>query len=64
MRAPFLSDFISSAEFLVRIVFIFNSAFFSVSSEKMSSCTIFFTIVSGALLRNQISCYKRTRDIS
>lgn len=43
----------------------FQFCFFSVSSEKMSSCTIFCTIFSGALFFSvQISCYKNTRDIS
>ena len=50
MPAPSLSDFISSAKFLVLIVFIINFAFPAVSSENFLTCTIFCSTFQQAIL--------------
>jgi hypothetical protein len=44
--APSLSDYISRAEFPVRIFFIFNFPFSAVSSGIFLSCRIFYSIFS------------------
>ena len=50
MPAPRPFDFISSAKFLVLMVFIINFAFPAVSSETFLSCTLFCSAFPRAIL--------------
>ena len=68
MIVPLLFELISSADCLVRNLFIFNFFVSSVSSEKFRPCTVFCSTFSRSLLFLffcvQISCFTSARDIS